>query len=178
MSFVLDNQFFFNRLLNRNHKNSKFRFVVCINNSEYPASLELFKIYRALPDPDAESDGDFRVIDESGEDYLFPADYFIPIEAPFALKQAMVKEFAYNFPADCFGRQTGFSLTLASTYTVISCGAAPPRGPFRKATLNNITPKAEKPVHPTRSAKILFRLLVSANFSKEFSDFLITALVS
>ena len=56
------------------------QFAVCINNSEYPASLELHKIYRLLPDEDAEKDGDVRVIDESGEDYLFRADYFITIE--------------------------------------------------------------------------------------------------
>ena len=52
------------------------RFVICIDNSEYPASLELHKIYCVLPDKDSQSDGDMRVIDESGEDYLFPADYF------------------------------------------------------------------------------------------------------
>jgi hypothetical protein len=52
------------------------RFAICINNSEYPASLELHKVYRVLPDKEAERDGDVRIIDESGEDYLFPADYF------------------------------------------------------------------------------------------------------
>ncbi len=57
-------------------------FVICIDNSEYPASLELHKIYRVLPDKDAQADGDMRIIDESGEDYLFPANYFIPIELP------------------------------------------------------------------------------------------------
>jgi hypothetical protein len=49
------------------------RFVVCVNNDGYQASLERNKIYVALPDPDAESAGDLRVIDESGEDYLFAA---------------------------------------------------------------------------------------------------------
>ena len=52
-------------------------FAVCIDNSEYPASLELHKVYQVLPDEDAAVDGDMRVIDESGEDYLYPADYFI-----------------------------------------------------------------------------------------------------
>ena len=66
------------------------QFVVCVNNSEYPASLELYKIYRVLPDDDA-ADGDFRVIDESSEDYLYPADYFIPIEVPIAVEQAMLQ---------------------------------------------------------------------------------------
>lgn len=53
------------------------QFAVCISNSEYAASLERHKIYRVLPDEDAEQEGDLRVIDESGEDYLYPADYFM-----------------------------------------------------------------------------------------------------
>ena len=57
-------------------------FVICIDNSKYPASLELRKIYRVLPDKDAQADGDLRITDESGEDYLFPSKYFIPIELP------------------------------------------------------------------------------------------------
>ena len=57
---------------------STSRFVICVDNSEYPASLELHKIYRVVPDKDAQADGDLRIIDESGEDYLFPADYFTP----------------------------------------------------------------------------------------------------
>ena len=66
------------------------KFVVCINNSEYPASLELFKIYRVIYDEVAEADGDLRVIDESGEDYLYPADYFVPIEVPKSVEQAIL----------------------------------------------------------------------------------------
>ncbi len=45
-------------------------FAVCINNRDYPASLELHKIYRVLPNEDAAEDGDIRVVDESGEDYF------------------------------------------------------------------------------------------------------------
>ena len=55
-------------------KQSKKRsrqFVICINNDDYPASLETRKIYEALPDPDAEKHGQIRVVDESGEDYGF-----------------------------------------------------------------------------------------------------------
>ena len=48
---------------------STSQFVVCINNKDYPASLELHKIYRVVPDEDAAADDDLRVIDESGEDY-------------------------------------------------------------------------------------------------------------
>jgi len=56
------------------------QFAICVNNSEYPASLELHKIYRVLRDEDAEQNGDVRVIDESGEDYLFPSTYFMMVE--------------------------------------------------------------------------------------------------
>ena len=62
---------------------STSRFVVCINNEGYPASLELHKIYRVVPDKIAADDDDVRVIDESGEDYLYPASYsplFKPLE--------------------------------------------------------------------------------------------------
>jgi len=67
------------------------RFVVCIDNSGYEASLELYKIYPVIPDPDAECDGDLRIIDESGEDYLFAADRFVAIEVPEMLERAMLK---------------------------------------------------------------------------------------
>lgn len=67
------------------------RFAICINNSEYPVSLELFKIYQVLPDEDAAQDGDLRIIDESGEDYLYPAAYFVLIELPQEVEQAIVQ---------------------------------------------------------------------------------------
>lgn len=51
-------------------------YVVCVDNKGYSASLELHKIYRSVPDVDAARDGDLRVVDESGEDYLFPARMF------------------------------------------------------------------------------------------------------
>lgn len=53
-------------------KDKDIRFAVCVDNDGYPVSLKLHKIYRVLPDEDAEADGDLRVVDESGEDYLFP----------------------------------------------------------------------------------------------------------
>jgi hypothetical protein len=62
-------------------------YVVCLENSSYPASLEVRKIYRRLPDARAEADGFMRVIDESGEDYLFPARFFAPIEVPDAVEK-------------------------------------------------------------------------------------------
>lgn len=68
-------------------------FAICVDNSEYPASLELHKTYRIIPDADAEQDGDLRVIDESGEDYLFPASYFVLIDLPEATARILVDSF-------------------------------------------------------------------------------------
>lgn len=69
----------------------KRRFVVCVRNAGYPASLEQNKIYVALPDEDAERHGQLRVIDESGEDYLFSADRFVAIEVPAAVRASLLK---------------------------------------------------------------------------------------
>jgi hypothetical protein len=66
-------------------------FVVCINNEGYPVSLELHKIYRVVPDKNAAADDDLRVIDESGEDYLFPASYFAPIKVPAAVEESLLR---------------------------------------------------------------------------------------
>ena len=72
-------------------KKTSLKFAVCINNDEYPASLELHKIYRLLPDEDAAADGDVRVVDESDEDYLYPASYFVFVDFPPAVQQALLK---------------------------------------------------------------------------------------
>ncbi len=61
---------------------SNDRFVMCISNEGYPASLDVRRVYRAIPDPDAEKSGHIRVVDESGEDYLYPRELFVPIEVP------------------------------------------------------------------------------------------------
>lgn len=74
-------------------KVSDVRFAVCVDNSGYPVSLELRKIYRLVPDKDAEQDGDLRVIDESGEDYLYPADCFVLIDLPRQTVRALNKSF-------------------------------------------------------------------------------------
>jgi hypothetical protein len=63
------------------------KFVVCIKNKNYPASLELRKIYQVVDDKQAVEHHHLRVIDESGEDYLYPADYFVPIEVPKAVEK-------------------------------------------------------------------------------------------
>jgi hypothetical protein len=62
-------------------------FAVCVNNSEYPDSLELHKIYRVAPDEDAANDGEMRVIDESGEVYLYPTEWFDLVELPETVLQ-------------------------------------------------------------------------------------------
>ena len=68
----------------------KRQFFLCVQNKGYTASLQVRTVYAAIGDPDAESHGMLRVVDESGEDYLFPASLFVPIEVP----EAAAKVFA------------------------------------------------------------------------------------
>lgn len=67
------------------------RFAVCVKNDEYEAALERNNIYVVLADRDAERDGDVRVVDESGEDYLYPAAWFIAVELPKAVEVSLLK---------------------------------------------------------------------------------------
>jgi len=60
----------------------RLKFVICVKNEGFEASLEIRKVYDLLPDAEAESHGMLRVIDESGEDYLFPESFFVPIDLP------------------------------------------------------------------------------------------------
>ena len=69
---------------------STARFAICVDNSQYPASLELHKVYRVVPDEDAERDGDLRVIDESGEDYLYHKGHFVFVSFPPAVKKKIL----------------------------------------------------------------------------------------
>ena len=71
-------------------KSSSAHFAVCIDNRSYPTSLELHKIYRVLADEDAAAEGDIRVIDESGEDYLYPANRFVEIKPPQTVRRALL----------------------------------------------------------------------------------------
>jgi hypothetical protein len=64
---------------------------VCIDNSGYPASLEVRKIYEQLPDSDAAESDQIRIIDESGEDYLYPASAFVRIQLPKDAERAIVR---------------------------------------------------------------------------------------
>jgi len=61
--------------------------VICVQNEGNEVSLQLWKVYKPLRDRDARSEGFFRVIDESGEDYLFPEENFVPIELPTEAKK-------------------------------------------------------------------------------------------
>jgi len=64
-------------------------FAVCINNEDYPVSLEVGKLYQVVSDEQAESHGYFRIIDESGEDYAYSKDRFFPLSIPKALEAAL-----------------------------------------------------------------------------------------
>jgi hypothetical protein len=67
------------------------RLVVCVNNTGYEVSLERRKIYIALPDSRAEKLGQIRVIDESGEDYLYPAESFVALSLPQPVHRAVLQ---------------------------------------------------------------------------------------
>ena len=67
------------------------QFAVCVDNEGYEASLERNKIYVVLPDRAAERNGDMRVVDESGEDYLFSANRFVAIDVPAAVRASLLK---------------------------------------------------------------------------------------
>ena len=64
-------------------------FVICLDNQDYPASLERRKLYRQLPDAAARKLGLIRLVDESGEDYLYPSELFAPIEIPLSLRRQL-----------------------------------------------------------------------------------------
>ena len=69
---------------------AKADLVVCVKNRGYAASLELRKIYRTFADRDARQHGYLRVLDESGEDYLYPADFFLPLNLPRSTERAVL----------------------------------------------------------------------------------------
>jgi hypothetical protein len=70
------------------HKKAREQFVMCVENESNPESLQLLKVYRTLPDAEAQRDKWIRVIDEEDEEYLYPKDYFVPIElSPSARKR-------------------------------------------------------------------------------------------
>ena len=66
-------------------------FAVCIRNDDYEASLDIRKIYQVIPDMEAASHHLLRVIDESGDNYLYPDEFFILVELPEAVRKALVR---------------------------------------------------------------------------------------
>jgi hypothetical protein len=71
-------------------KSASKQLVVCVDNKGYPASLEKRKLYVMLPDPAADKHGLLRVVDESGEDYLYPKSFFRPVALPQSIKKAVL----------------------------------------------------------------------------------------
>ena len=71
-------------------KNIKPHFAVCINNSAYPDDLKVRTVYQVLPDESAARSDYIRVIDETGEDYLYPAAYFVFVEIPPEAAKALL----------------------------------------------------------------------------------------
>lgn len=69
---------------------AKGQFVLCVRNTGYEVALERHKIYRALSDRDASKHHQIRVVDESGEDYLYPASYFVPIKLPEQVRKKVL----------------------------------------------------------------------------------------
>jgi len=69
----------------------KSKFVICIDNSDFPASLEKRKIYESVADSDAEKHGQVRIIDESGDDYLYPTECFVEVNLSDDIREAVVK---------------------------------------------------------------------------------------
>ena len=67
------------------------KFVICVDNADYPASLERRKIYRVMADREALALGQIRVIDESGEDYLYPTSCFVEVDLPDGTEAAVFK---------------------------------------------------------------------------------------
>jgi len=63
------------------------KFAICTENKGYEASLELRKLYQVIPDSKAQALDQIRVIDESGDDYLFPAAYFAPVDLPASVAE-------------------------------------------------------------------------------------------
>lgn len=69
----------------------KKQFAVCIDNADYKASLVLRKLYPILPDPRAAKDDFVRIVDESGEDYLFHKSHFVFVDLPIAAKKKILE---------------------------------------------------------------------------------------
>ena len=69
----------------------KHIFLLCVENGGYEASLELRKLYEKVPDIEAERHNQVRIIDESGEDYLYPSEYFAPVRLPMQTRRRITR---------------------------------------------------------------------------------------
>ena len=67
------------------------RLFICLDNAGYEVSLERLKIYVALPDAKSERAGYLRIVDESGEDYLYPCQRFVAAELPISTRRAVLQ---------------------------------------------------------------------------------------
>jgi hypothetical protein len=72
------------------HQDSEARFAICINDGGYVDDLKVRTVYQVLPDESAARSNYIRVIDETGEDYLYPANLFVPIEVPREVEEAFL----------------------------------------------------------------------------------------
>jgi hypothetical protein len=75
-------------------KTMKQKFMICVDNKGYEASLEIRKLYEMIPDQEAEHHNQVRIIDESGEDYLYPTEFFATIRLPVQTRSRIVKKAA------------------------------------------------------------------------------------
>jgi hypothetical protein len=66
-------------------------FVICTTNGGYEVSLERRKLYEVLPDSEAEKHAQIRIIDESGEDYLYPESFFVPVKLPSKIIKELLR---------------------------------------------------------------------------------------
>ena len=71
-------------------KNEITQFALCLSNQGYPASLEVGKLYRVVPDEDAKAENLIRVVDESGDDYAFSADRFYALSLPSNVEETLL----------------------------------------------------------------------------------------
>lgn len=70
---------------------AEVQFAVCVCNDGYPAALELHKVYPMLPDAQAERHGLVRIVDESGEAYLYPEEFFQRVDLPAAAHEGLLR---------------------------------------------------------------------------------------
>lgn len=71
-------------------ENTQARFAICLNNAGYPDDLKVRTVYQVLPDESAARSNYIRVIDETGEDYLYPAEYFVFVEVPSEVAKTLM----------------------------------------------------------------------------------------